>query len=193
MADVLARRIRKRGCDRRVAAPLASEQAGHRYVRTRICGKGAATNALFCGTSSVAFPSYCFVAGSRFRSCRDGGGARCGYGTAFSGTAEVIGCFGSSSAKARVQWEAERYLSIAGGRPGGLFCRREHRSFGRYFVLSVIYSVIFFVSLYQDRDSFRFCKSNESRFRACYFLNPNEEKEKSAMKAGRDGFCRGSR
>lgn len=103
------------------------------------------------------------------------------------------GCFGSSSAKARVQREAERCLSIAGGRPGGLFCRREHRSFGRYFVLSVIYSVIFFVSLYQDRDSFRFCKSNESRFRACYFLNPNEEKEKSAMKAGRDGFCRGSR
>lgn len=109
------------------------------------------------------------------------------------GNGRGMGCFGSSSAKARVQWEAERCLSIAGGRPGGLFCRREHRSFGRYFVLSVIYSVIFFVSLYQDRDSFRFCKSNESRFRACYFLNPNEEKEKSAMKAGRDGFCRGSR
>lgn len=109
------------------------------------------------------------------------------------GNGRGMGCFGSSSAKARVQWEAERCLSIAGGRPGGLFCRREHRSFGRYFVLSVIYSVIFFVSLYQDRDSFRFCKSNESRFRACYFLNPNEEKEKSAMKVGRDGFCRGSR
>ena len=63
------------------------------------------------------------------------------------GNGRGMGCFGSSSAKARVQWEAERCLSIAGGRPGGLFCRREHRSFGRYFVLSVIYSVIFFVIL----------------------------------------------
>ena len=33
MADVLARRIRKRGCDRRVAAPLASERAGNASLR----------------------------------------------------------------------------------------------------------------------------------------------------------------
>lgn len=198
MADVLARRIRKRGCDRRVAAPLASERAGNASLRAdakwqRGSGSGHSVLPSLLASSLVLLP--------------EGTGLRADIGSVVTAAGEMRmrgGVFGTAEAAGTVSDALDSAAERSGATGSrtilpdwpepvrGPFCRRERRPFGRYFVFPVIFSVIFFVSLYQDRDSFRFCKSNESRFRACYSLNPNEEKEKSATKAERDGFCHGS-